>query len=261
MVQKQHLVFSFKHSAMKKALAQLFTLTLLLAHLCALPQLTQPVMDTASVMDSSTANTLNAFLEGVYLQTGTQLVVLTVPSLHGESIESYANTVFNTWGIGQKDIDNGALLVLAMQEHDIRIEVGYGLEETLTDALCSRIIRTIIVPAFQEEQYADGIDSAMRAIADLVSGNEFTPPERSTRTPSLADIIIPLCMFGFFCAIVIGDQLRIRRQKKMGTYVYRPTSYSNDNDSDSWGHSSGGSSGGFSGGGGSSGGGGASGHF
>ena len=101
-------------------------------------------MDTARVLDNQTYTELNNFLLNVYNQTKNQIVVFTLPSTEGESIEEFSLRVFEKWQLGQAKADNGVLLVVATEDRKLRIEVGYGLEALLTDTKCGLIIRNFI---------------------------------------------------------------------------------------------------------------------
>src|SRR5689334_16592367 len=101
------------------------------------PPLTGRVVDDAHVLDDATTTQLTAKLEDLEQRTGRQLVVVTLPSLQGYEIEDYGYQLGRAWGIGQKKLNNGVLFIIAPNEHATRIEVGYGLEPILTDALSS----------------------------------------------------------------------------------------------------------------------------
>ena len=111
------------------------------AHALEVPPLTGRVVDRADVLSPATEAALTARLAAHEDSTSNQVVVLTVPSLDGEVLEPYATRVFRTWGLGQAAADNGVLLLVAVDDRQLRIEVGYGLEGDLTDALSGQIIR------------------------------------------------------------------------------------------------------------------------
>jgi uncharacterized protein len=102
--------------------------------------------------------------------------VLTIPSLEGQTVEEVANEVFKAWGLGQAERDNGVLLLVARDDRELRIEVGYGLEGDLTDAEAGRIIRNVIVPAFREGDFDGGVTAGTTAILGTIEGT-YTPPE------------------------------------------------------------------------------------
>ncbi|MBQ7158437.1 MAG: TPM domain-containing protein [Treponema sp.] len=134
-----------------------------------IPALTSPVMDTAGVVDAKTEAELNKYLMAVSEQTGVQVAVLTVPNLGGESIEEYSMAVAEKWQLGQKKEDNGVLLTVAMAEHALRIEVGYGLEGLLTDTKCGLIIRNGITPQFKDGDYTQGIVNGVLQIVRVAT--------------------------------------------------------------------------------------------
>ena len=135
------------------------------------PDMAGPVNDRALVMSESERAELTSYLSDVNAQTGVQIAVLTVKSLEGEAIESYSMKVAEKWKLGQADKDNGALLVVAIDDRALRIEVGYGLEPTLTDAKSGLIIRNKIVPWFKSGNYGEGIIDGAKAIASVATGN------------------------------------------------------------------------------------------
>ena len=130
------------------------------------PKFTGLVTDAANVLPGDRRAALEGKLEALQQQTGNQLVVATVPSLQGDSVEDYANRLFRAWGVGLKGADNGVLLVVAPTEHKVRIEVGYRMEPVVTDALSSVIIQQKIVPAFKAGDIPGGIEAGADALAD-----------------------------------------------------------------------------------------------
>lgn len=130
----------------------------------------------------------------------TQLVVLTVPSLEGDSLEEFSIRTAEAWGIGQKDSDNGLLLVVARDERKIRLEVGYGLEGVMTDLMAGRIIDYEISPRFARGDFDGGFIAGVQAAADVVKG-EYTAPAGRTRgaeTPNpLGALLFVLIIAGF----------------------------------------------------------------
>ena len=114
------------------------------------PYLTGRVVDNAGILAPETRGRLAAAAKAHEQATGNQIVVLTVPSIQPDSIEDYAVKVFEDWKLGQKDKNNGVLVVVVPQDRKVRLEVGYGLEPTLTDGSCGQIIRTLMTPAFKD---------------------------------------------------------------------------------------------------------------
>lgn len=123
-----------------------------------LPDLTQPVNDLAGVIDAASAATLDARIRALQTTTGDAVVVVTVPTIapYG-SIEEYAVRLFEHAGIGARNQDNGVLVVVAVQDRKVRIEVGYGLEPTITDGFAGETIRQQMLPAFRDGRYGEGL--------------------------------------------------------------------------------------------------------
>src|SRR3974377_1933759 len=131
-----------------------------------LPALTGRIVDQANVIPLDTRNTLESKLIDLETKSGIQLVVATVTSLGGEEIEPYANELFRSWKLGEKTKNNGVLLLVAPNERRVRIEVGYGLEGTLTDALSKVIIANAMTPRFKAGDFGDGIS---RGVDDIIT--------------------------------------------------------------------------------------------
>jgi hypothetical protein len=140
---------------MRRALlAALFALPLAaLAQRAEVPYLTGRVVDNAEILKPETRRRLADELQAHEKKTANQIGVLTVPTIHGESVEEYAVRVFEQWKLGQKGKDNGVLVLVVPQDRRMRIEVGYGLEGTFTDAAASRIVRDVMTPRFRSGDY------------------------------------------------------------------------------------------------------------
>jgi uncharacterized protein len=145
------------------------------------PYLSGRVVDDADVLNSGTRARLSAVLKAHEQSTGNQIAVLTVPTIGDDSIEAYATKVFETWKLGQKGKDNGVLLVIAPKDRKLRIEVGYGLEGTLTDAAASRIIRNVITPQFKAGDFDKGVSDGVDAIIGALQGKPVA--ETAAATP------------------------------------------------------------------------------
>lgn len=135
------------------------------------PELTGRVVDRAEILDSQAESRLTQLLAAHEQDTTEQVVVVTLPDLQGYAIEDFGYQLGRHWGIGQEGEDNGALLIVAMDERAIRIEVGYGLEGRLTDAQSSAIINQIITPAFRGGDYAQGITQGAQAMIEVLGGD------------------------------------------------------------------------------------------
>jgi len=137
------------------------------------------VTDAANILETSQRAQLEQQLQAFEQQYGTEIAVVTIPSLEGDTIESVANRLFTRWGIGQKGKNNGLLLLLAVNDHRVRIEVGYGLEGLLNDALAGDIIREQMVPAFKESKYSLGIQNAVTVLMQILQNPEMPRSQRT----------------------------------------------------------------------------------
>ena len=225
------------------------------------PELTGRVVDAAGVLDPAARAALEAKLAAQEQKTSDQLVVATVPSLEGGAVEDYANALFRAWRLGQAEKNNGVLLLVAPKEHEVRIEVGYGLEGILTDAVSGTIIRNAIVPAFKAGDMADGIAKGTDAIIEVLN---LDPEEARARARAAEEEMTLEDWLGLLVlALVIAVWLYILWRGISGSGGGGPSGRRSRGSSSSfgWGSGSGGRSGNWSGGGGSSGGGGASGRW
>lgn len=157
------------------------------------PALQGRVNDYAGVLGANAAS-IEAKLAAQERASGNQVVVLTVSDLGGRDIESYANDVLHTWKLGRKGVDDGVLIVLAVKDRRARIEVGYGLEGTLTDLASSRILRDTMHPRFAAGDYAGGIDAGVDAVLALLAGQELMgkPVERNDVWAPWWAFVLPL---------------------------------------------------------------------
>lgn len=217
------------------------------------PQLTGRVVDDAGILSPATRERLAAMLAREEQKTGNQVVVVTLKSLQGDTIEDYGYQLGRHWGIGQKGKDNGAILLIAPNDRRARIEVGYGLEGQLTDAQCRIIIERAILPAFRRGDYDAGVLAGTAAILDVLGGVQVTqavPAEHGGGSVP-AGLLIWLAFLVFF--VLIRGFFWPLFFLPMGPWGGRGGFYGGT------GFGGGFSGGGFSGGGGSFGGGGASG--
>lgn len=234
------------------------------------PPLSGRVVDQADLLDAATEQALTEKLAALEAKSSDQLVVVTVRSLQDQEIEDYGYQLGRAWGIGQKEGDNGALLIVAPTERKVRIEVGYGLEPILTDAFSSMVIRDDILPAFRDGDYQAGIVKGVDALivqlvldpaeAQARAAAAATEPEGGAAAPILPIIIIGF-IFVIFLVGAIGSGGRGRRHRRDGVtpILIWAASEALRNAGRGGGGGFGGGGGGFGGGGGSFGGGGASG--
>jgi len=172
------------------ALAVALAVALPAAGATPVPRLTGPVVDEAGVLDAAGSRRLADLARAARAEhggAGPQLQFLLLNTLDGEAIEDYSMRVAEAWKLGTKGKDDGVLLVVAVKDRKVRIEVGGGLEGGLTDAQSGRIIRGAIVPAFREGRYGDGLHGAGRqilaALGALPQGAEPAPAQRASRPP------------------------------------------------------------------------------
>jgi uncharacterized protein len=152
-----------------------------------IPTLQSRVTDLAGVLAPEQTASMEDKLRRLEETDSTQLAVLIIPSLENEALEDFSVRVATAWRIGHKGRDNGALLLIAMKERKVRIEVGYGLEPKLTDALSGRIIQNELAPRFRDHDYYGGIDAALSAMIQVVQGSYQPAPSSSgssSRRPS-----------------------------------------------------------------------------
>lgn len=236
-----------------------------------------PVYDGANMIDAETEAQLDQRLRAYNKETGRAVIVATVPDLGGQTIEGYAVELYETWGIGGAETDEGALLLVAQEERKIRIEVGYGSTPTLTDASSGRIIRDTITPAFKAGDFSRGIAEGVAGMIEALDMDPATAraieeAEAAARADedkitgaTVIGAIFWIGMIILFASIFAGGKKGRRRRRygagdAVGDVILWSAIGSMLGDSDGGGGGFGGGGGGFGGfGGGMSGGGGASG--
>lgn len=239
------------------------------------PKLAGRVVDDAALLSPSQEQALTAKLAALEQQSGRQLVVATIPDLQGYDISDYGYRLGRAWGIGSKDRNDGALLIVAPHERKVRIEAGYGLEGIMTDALSSQIIRNEITPHFKAGDMAGGIDAGVDAIGKLLA----LPPEEAKALAAQAaakardasdnggGFMVVFWLIVVFIIVIAMFSSRGKGRRYRGgsgpVIIWGPgdSGWGSGGGSGWGGGSWGGGDGGFSGGGGSFGGGGASGDW
>jgi uncharacterized protein len=226
------------------------------------PALTGRIVDQANVIPAATRDAIEPKLADLEAKSGIQLVVATVASLGGEEIEPYANELFRAWKLGEKTKNNGVLLLVAPNQRKVRIEVGYGLEGTLTDALSKVIIVNAIAPRFKAGDFGDGVSRGVDDIITVLTTDSSEWQQRPSlrldnqQSTDFADWVLIALLIGLVTLLIVSPGFRwfflnVALNILVDSILSR-----------GGGSSSGGSSGGgFAGGGGSSGGGGASGSW
>jgi len=256
---------------MKKFFSRAFFLLVL--GCCLLPclaaqQLPKPsgfVNDFAKVMKAQDAEVVESLAAAIKEKTGAELALVTAESYAPyASIDEFSLALAETWGVGERGKDNGVLLVLAMSEREVKIEVGYGLEGAIPDSVAGRILDTAVIPAFKQGDFSGGLRDGCRAIAAYVAKEkgldlkELDLPDtmiRDSESDSLASIIIPIIIVILIYLIILRHSI-LWRGLRTGGSVFRSGGFGSGS---SFGRSGGSGFGGF--GGGSFGGGGASRRF
>ncbi|RMH20894.1 MAG: TPM domain-containing protein [Acidobacteria bacterium] len=169
------------------------------AHAAALevPYLGGRVNDLAEMLSPEVEARLEEALRRHEQATGNQVAVLTIPSLEGENLEDFSIRVVETWQLGRQGVDDGVLLLLARDDRKMRLEVGYGLEPTLTDALASRILNEIMRPRLRQGDADGAVEAGVNAVLAVLSGAELPPPPRRTarRANKESGVVILLLLF------------------------------------------------------------------
>jgi len=150
----------------------------------AVPQLTQRVTDLTGTLDASQVRALDSRLAAFEAAKGSQIAVLMLPTTQPEAIEQFGIRAAEAWKLGRKGVDDGALLLIAKDDHRLRIEVGYGLEGALNDATTKRIVSDVITPYFKRGEFYAGIDAGVTAIIKVIEGEPLPPPEQRPSAPS-----------------------------------------------------------------------------
>jgi uncharacterized protein len=231
------------------------------------PALTGRVVDNAHMLSPATVQKLDGELANLEAQTGHQLVVATVPDLQGHEIEDFGYQLGRTWQLGRKGVNDGAILLVAPNDRKVRIEVGYGLEPVLTDALTNVILQQKVLPQFRaghmEQGVVDGAEAVVAQLGlpdDQAKANVAEAAQQPVAHRSGGGLHIPVIFILFILFWVISGLLRGGR--RAGGLWWLPFLFMGGGRGGGWGDGGGGGGGGgFSGGGGSFGGGGSSGSW
>jgi uncharacterized protein len=229
------------------------------------PAPTRRINDFAGALSPAERDRLEAKLAERERTSRNQVVVALFRSLEGESLEDFSIRLAEQWKIGQKGLDNGVIFLIFLQDRKMRIEVGYGLEPTLTDAIASSILSQVVAPRFREGKIADGIEAGLDAIDAAIRGEYRAEAQRAVRRDSRVPAIVPL---GFVVLVIVGMIIAAQRNAALArrngwtgsSRGWRRAPYYGGGGFGGFG-GGGSSGGGFSGGGGSFGGGGSSGSW
>ncbi len=183
------------------------------------PKLDGRVIDQANLLSPAVKKDIDSILKTEEDKTSNQIVVVVLNSLNGYTIEEYSYQLGRFWGIGQKDKNNGVLLVISMEEKKIRIEVGYGLEGALTDKIAYEIINYTIKPNFKANQYELGILKAVNEIISAIKG-EYVAKARSDDFNGAINAFIPL---GFFALMFLSMLVNSASRKLRSQFLYKVT--------------------------------------
>src|SRR5262247_4378093 len=205
-------------SEIARAAAAVALVSLLCAAVTAIaltfPPLTGCIVDQANIIPADTRAALESKLADLEQKSGIQIAVATINSLEGQDIEPYANELFRTWKLGEKDKNNGVLLLVAPNERRVRIEVGYGLEKTLTDALSKVIIANAITPRFKAGDFSGGVSRGVDDIITVLTTDASEWQKRPSlrvdreQTPDPGVWLLLGALFVFVIALFISPSLR-----------------------------------------------------
>ena len=176
----------------------------------AVPELSRRVTDLTATLSAEQAATLENRLAAFEAGNGSQIAVLIVPTTQPEDIAQFGIRVADAWKIGRAKVDDGVILIVAKDDHKLRLEVGYGLEGAIPDAIAKRVISETITPLFKAGDYYGGIDAGVTQLMKLIGG-ETLPPPAAARQSGSPDIFLPLLIggvvVGFILSIFMGRPL------------------------------------------------------
>ncbi|MCB1173450.1 MAG: TPM domain-containing protein [Leptospiraceae bacterium] len=199
------------------------------------PPLTGSIVDQAGYLNANDLQRIEASLLQYQQSSGNQIAVLVIDSLEGESLEQFSLRTAESWALGQKGLDNGVLLLLAIQDRKLRIEVGYGLEEKLPDARCKQIIDQAMVPRLKQGNYPAAIQAGVDAIINSIGGTDEIRPDSTAETSAarknpigraigewagilIGGVIMLLLLFGFL-SFLYYLFLAFVRTRGTGTWI------------------------------------------
>ncbi len=171
------------------------------------PELRAPVTDLTGTLSQEEIQAIETRIRQLEAEHGSQIAVLIVDTTRPETIEQYAIRVAEKWKLGRKDVDDGVLLLVALRDHRVRIEVGYGLEGAIPDVTAKRIIEEYITPAFRRGKFGQGIQNGVELLARRIEGEPLPPPNPGARRASSSPLegFLPIV---FFFAIFFGPLVR-----------------------------------------------------
>lgn len=199
----------------------MFSAVLLAQDMLGIPELKRRVSDFTGTLSSGEINSMEQKLAALEQAKGSQLAVLIIPTTGDETIEQYGIRVTDQWKLGREGVDDGVLFLVAMNDRKMRIEVGYGLEGAITDALSKRIITNVVTPEFRSGHYYSGIDRGVDVLISAINGEELPPAVRqnaSGKPSGGGNWVILLLILGFVGSVIMKAILakRIGKGKASG---------------------------------------------
>ena len=212
---------------MKKVLIALFLLGILVTQalgasddgLIPVPPLKERVTDLTGTLTNEEKAALTAKLAAFEKASGSQIAVLIIPTTKPEEIEQYSIRVAEQWKLGRKGIADGILLLVAKDDHKMRIEVGYGLEGAIPDAIAKRIISEIISPEFKKGNYYSGVDAGIGSMIRIIGGEQLPPPQKTSNSTSNNINIIGIWLAVFFVGVWVATFLQMIFGKLIGSVI------------------------------------------
>jgi uncharacterized protein len=177
------------------------------------PELAMRVTDISNTLTPEQESALEARLAAFEKEKGSQIAVLLLPTTRPETIEQYGIRVAEKWKLGRKGIDDGILVLMATQDREVRIEVGYGLEGVVPDVTAKRVIEEIMIPRFREGDVAGGLNAGVERLIGIIESEPLPPPEKQTASGGAFDKYFPML---FVAAIVFGGLMRAIFGKVLG---------------------------------------------
>lgn len=176
-----------------------------------LPELSRPVTDLTGTLSKEEIASLETTILTLQKEKGSQIAVLIVPSTQPEVIEQFGIRLAESWKIGRAKVDDGVILIVAKEDRALRIEVGYGLEGAIPDAIAKRIIEERIIPQFRAEKFFGGIEEGVNALASIIRGEELPPPSDTSDQGDLSEGLFTFLLFGgiFVCALFASKLGRV----------------------------------------------------
>ncbi|WP_310446151.1 YgcG family protein [Thiobacillus sp.] len=173
----------------------------------AVPDLSRRVTDLSGTLSAQQTSELESKLATFEAQKGSQIAVLIVPTLEGEDIAQFGIRVADKWKIGRTKVDDGVILIVAKNDRKLRIEVGYGLEGAIPDAIAKRVIAEIITPYFKAGDYPGGIAAGVGQLIKLIDGEPLPAPTRARQTDNSLESLLPFMVVGFFLGSFLAPML------------------------------------------------------